>query len=111
MAREAISPAQKLINRYVFNGAVFSGLAALALGRYAWVSLQSTSQDSLSMYLRDQGSNVVHTFGYLNAMHQVPLLCKRHRSKAEKALRALVTQDVLAVTASKLEPAFLSSRV
>lgn len=42
MAREAISPAQKLINRYVFNGAVFSGLAALALGRYAWVSLLPT---------------------------------------------------------------------
>lgn len=38
MAREAVSPAQKLVNRYVFNGAVFTGLAALALGRYAWVS-------------------------------------------------------------------------
>jgi len=37
MAREAISPAQKLVNRYFFNGAVFTGIAALALGRYAWV--------------------------------------------------------------------------
>jgi hypothetical protein len=39
MAREAITPAQKLLNRYVFSGAAFTGLAALVLARFAWVRL------------------------------------------------------------------------
>ena len=38
MAGEALTPAQKVRNRYLFNGAVFTGLAALVLGRFAWVS-------------------------------------------------------------------------
>ena len=37
MAGEALTPGQKVRNRYLFNGAVFTGLAALVLGRFAWV--------------------------------------------------------------------------
>ena len=37
MAGEALSPGQKVRNRYLFNGAVFTGVAALVLGRFAWV--------------------------------------------------------------------------
>nr|BBJ25283.1 3-ketoacyl-ACP synthase-2 [Coccomyxa sp. Obi] len=47
MAREAVSPAQKLVNRYVFNGAVFTGLAALALGRYAWAAANTAEYQQL----------------------------------------------------------------
>ena len=39
MAREAITPAQKLLNRYVFSGAAFAALAAAVLARVAWVRL------------------------------------------------------------------------
>jgi hypothetical protein len=41
MVGEALSPVQKLMNRYVFNGAVFAGLAALIVGRFALVDLLS----------------------------------------------------------------------
>lgn len=37
MVGEALTPGQKLINRYIFNGAVFTGLSALVIGRFAWV--------------------------------------------------------------------------
>lgn len=37
MVGEALTPVQKLVNRYVFNGAVFAGLAAFVVGRFAWV--------------------------------------------------------------------------
>ena len=39
MTRESQSPLQKLQNRYLWNGSVLAGLAALVLTRFAWVRL------------------------------------------------------------------------
>lgn len=38
MAVEKVSPGQKLLNRYLYTGGVFAGLAALTIAHYAWVS-------------------------------------------------------------------------
>lgn len=38
MAVEKVSPGQKVLNRYVYTGGVFAGLAALTVAHYAWVS-------------------------------------------------------------------------
>lgn len=37
MAVEKVSPGQKVLNRYVYTGGVFAGLAALTIAHYTWV--------------------------------------------------------------------------
>ena len=38
MAVEKVSPGQKVLNRYLYTGGVFAGLAALIIAHYTWVS-------------------------------------------------------------------------
>ena len=38
MAVEKVSPGQKVLNRYLYTGGVFAGLAALTIAHYTWVS-------------------------------------------------------------------------
>ncbi len=38
VAVEKVSPGQKVLNRYLYTGGVFAGLAALTIAHYTWVS-------------------------------------------------------------------------
>ncbi|KAK9841816.1 hypothetical protein WJX81_004960 [Elliptochloris bilobata] len=46
--REALTPLQKLQNRYLWKGSVLAGLAAIVLARLSWAASSSTEYEALS---------------------------------------------------------------